>query len=101
VFAADHGRIPGTREAVYGVVSMVLWSLFVVVTIKYVGLATRADNDREGAMMALVALVRRLKELGASLRSACSSRPASSAHRCSSATRWSPPPSRCCPRSRA
>jgi len=62
VFAADNGRIPGTREAVYGVVSMVLWSLFVVVTIKYVGLVMRADNDGEGGMMALVALVRRLKD---------------------------------------
>jgi KUP system potassium uptake protein len=62
VFAADHGCVPGTREAVNGVVWMVLWSLFVVVTIKYVGLVMRADNDGEGGMMALVALVRRLRD---------------------------------------
>jgi KUP system potassium uptake protein len=62
VFAADNGRIPGTREAVYGVVSMVLWSLFLVVTVKYVGLVMSADNDGEGGMMALVALIRQLRD---------------------------------------
>jgi KUP system potassium uptake protein len=62
VFAADHGRIPVDRHAVYGVISMILWTLLIVVTVKYVGLVMRADNDGEGGMMALVALIRRLRK---------------------------------------
>jgi KUP system potassium uptake protein len=62
VFAADHGRIPVNRSAVYGVISMIIWTLLIVVTFKYVALVMRADNDGEGGMMALVALIRRLRD---------------------------------------
>jgi KUP system potassium uptake protein len=62
VFAADHGKIPVNRSAVYGVISMMLWTLLIVVTVKYVALVMRADNDGEGGMMALVALIRRLRD---------------------------------------
>jgi KUP system potassium uptake protein len=44
---------------VYGAVSLVFWSLVLVVTLKYVLLILRADNNGEGGIMALVALVKR------------------------------------------
>ncbi len=41
---------------VYGIVSLILWSIVVVVTFKYVSFVMRADNDREGGILALTAL---------------------------------------------
>jgi KUP system potassium uptake protein len=49
----DHGCLP---EGVLGMLSLVFWSLMIVVTIKYVMLVMRADNDGEGGIMALVGL---------------------------------------------
>jgi KUP system potassium uptake protein len=46
---------PG-REAVLGVVSLILWALIVVVTLKYVVILLRADNKGEGGTLALMAL---------------------------------------------
>ncbi len=46
-------------DNIYGVLSLVFWALTVIVTIKYVGLALRADNDGEGGILALMALVMR------------------------------------------
>src|SRR5688572_4167533 len=45
--------------AVLGVLSLVFWSLMIVVTLKYVALILRADNDGEGGILSLVALVQR------------------------------------------
>jgi KUP system potassium uptake protein len=45
--------------AVYGAVSLIFWTLVVVVSIKYVGLIMRADNNGEGGVMALAALAHR------------------------------------------
>src|SRR4051795_7192751 len=45
---------PGT---VYGVLSLVFWSVMIVVTAKYVTLIMRADNHGEGGIMALIALI--------------------------------------------
>ena len=47
---------PITREIVLGVLSMILWSLIVVVTIKYVLILLRADNKGEGGTLSLTAL---------------------------------------------
>lgn len=47
----------GTREAVLGVLSLIFWSVLLVVSVKYVGLMLRADNDGEGGVLALLALV--------------------------------------------
>ena len=47
---------------VYGVVSLVFWSVMAIVTITYVMLVMRIDNDGEGGVMALVALLRRYGE---------------------------------------
>ena len=48
-----------TEHAVLGVVSLVIWALFLIVTVKYVILLMRADNKGEGGTLALMALARR------------------------------------------
>jgi KUP system potassium uptake protein len=58
VFAIDDGAVQPTVDDVYGVVSLIFWSVTLVVTIKYVTFILRADNDGEGGIMALAALVR-------------------------------------------
>ena len=56
VLAASGGGSTVTPEAVYGVLSLIFWSLIVVVTIKYVLILLRADNNGEGGTLALTAL---------------------------------------------
>src|SRR6201992_1360333 len=48
-----------TPVAVLGVVSLILWALIVVVTLKYVVILLRADNHGEGGTLALMALAQR------------------------------------------
>src|SRR3954469_852354 len=55
---AAGGALPGA-SAVYGALSLIFWSLIVVVTIKYVVFILRADNNGEGGVMALAALAHR------------------------------------------
>ncbi|MCB4358953.1 potassium transporter Kup [Quatrionicoccus australiensis] len=52
-----HHPIPVTPENILGVLSMVFWSIIVLVTIKYVAIIMRADNRGEGGSLALLALV--------------------------------------------
>ncbi len=54
-----------TREAVLGVLSLILWALLVVVTLKYVLILLRADNRGEGGTLALMALAQRALGRGA------------------------------------
>ncbi|MGW5543194.1 potassium transporter Kup [Streptomyces sp. NPDC003998] len=56
---SDPHPVPVTTQNVYGVVSLVFWSVVVIVLVTYVLLAMRADNDGEGGIMALITLVRR------------------------------------------
>ncbi|WP_353651606.1 KUP/HAK/KT family potassium transporter [Nakamurella sp. A5-74] len=58
VFSIDGNAVQPTAEDVYGVVSLVFWSVTVIVSIKYVAYILRADNDGEGGIMALAALIR-------------------------------------------
>src|SRR5258705_14006152 len=51
--------VPITTDNIYGVVSLLFWSVMIIVTLTYVTLVMHADNDGEGGIMALVALVRR------------------------------------------
>lgn len=44
---------------IYGVVSLMFWSMTIIVSIKYVGLMLRADNKGEGGSLALLALITR------------------------------------------
>ncbi len=55
---ADPHPVPATTENVYGVVSLIFWSMMLIVTITYVLLAMRVDNDGEGGIMALITLLR-------------------------------------------
>jgi KUP system potassium uptake protein len=55
----DPHPVPVSTQNVYGVVSLIFWSVMVVVTVTYVLLAMRADNDGEGGIMALITLLRR------------------------------------------
>jgi KUP system potassium uptake protein len=48
---------PLVPEMVLGVLSLILWSLFIIVTLKYVVLLLRADNNGEGGTLSLMALV--------------------------------------------
>ncbi|HRD46947.1 MAG TPA: potassium transporter Kup [Caulobacter sp.] len=58
--ALAHSKSGGTTElAVLGVVSLVIWALTLIVTVKYVVLLMRADNKGEGGTLALMALARR------------------------------------------
>jgi KUP system potassium uptake protein len=50
---------PVSRDIVLGVLSLILWSLIIVVTIKYVLLLLRADNNGEGGTLSLMALGQR------------------------------------------
>jgi KUP system potassium uptake protein len=44
---------------IFGVVSLIFWSVTLIVTVTYVSLVMRADNDGEGGIMALITLIRR------------------------------------------
>ena len=59
VFAADGGAVKPTAGDVYGIISLVVWSITLIVSVKFVSFIMRADNDGEGGIMALVALIRR------------------------------------------
>lgn len=54
VFA--HGHVQLTPNNIYGILSMMFWTLTVVVTLKYVTLILRADNNGEGGLIAMLAL---------------------------------------------
>src|SRR6478736_4203200 len=53
------GGHAASQAAIYGVLSLILWALVFVVTVKYVGFIMRADNNGEGGVMALAALAHR------------------------------------------
>jgi len=48
-----------TLATVLGVISLILWTLFIIVTLKYVVILLRADNNGEGGTLALMALAQR------------------------------------------
>ena len=54
VFA--NGHVPLSPENIYGVLSLVFWTLTVIVSVKYVALILRADNNGEGGLIAMLAL---------------------------------------------
>ncbi|MDR6715105.1 KUP system potassium uptake protein [Pseudomonas hunanensis] len=58
VFSGGYG-VPVNHDGVLGILSLILWSLLWVVSLKYVTFILRADNQGEGGIMALTALARR------------------------------------------
>ncbi len=61
VFVGSH-KLTATDPHVFGALSLVVWSLLLIVTVKYIVLLMRAGNNGEGGIMALVALVERAVE---------------------------------------
>ncbi len=50
------GHVPFTSDNVYGILSMIFWTLTIIVSLKYVVLVLRADNAGEGGLIAMLAL---------------------------------------------
>jgi KUP system potassium uptake protein len=67
---AFHGpsAIEPTPTNVFGVLSLIFWSLIIVISIKYIGFILRADNRGEGGIMALTALATPIRPLQPSQR---------------------------------
>ena len=63
-FSGHYGLTPD-HDTVLGVLSLVFWALMLVVTVKYVTIIMRADNEGEGGIMALMALAQRTLAKGA------------------------------------
>ena len=61
---SDPHPVPLNIPNVYGVVSLLFWSVMTIVTLTYVTLVMRADNDGEGGIMALITLLRRFGGVG-------------------------------------
>jgi KUP system potassium uptake protein len=64
-FHGPHGIAP-TPLHIYGVLSLVFWSLIIVITVKYIGFIMRADNGGEGGILALTALATPIRPLAPS-----------------------------------
>jgi KUP system potassium uptake protein len=60
VFRGPHPLQPDP-DSVYGVLSLIFWAITIIVSIKYVSLIMRADNEGEGGIMALISLVQGVK----------------------------------------
>ncbi|OAM52630.1 potassium transport protein Kup [Methylovorus sp. MM2] len=59
VFAVSRHPVPITHDNIFGILSLILWALIMVVSVKYIAFITRADNRGEGGIMALLALASR------------------------------------------
>ena len=59
IFGGDFHPVPITHDNILGILSIIFWSLMIVVTLKYTVFIMNADNKGEGGIMALMALVRR------------------------------------------
>jgi KUP system potassium uptake protein len=56
---SDPHPVKVSHDSIFGVISLIFWSVTIIVTVTYVLLVMRADNDGEGGIMALIALIRR------------------------------------------
>jgi KUP system potassium uptake protein len=63
IFTAHHNAAHATVAGVYGIASLIFWTLMVEVSLKYGGFIMRAHNRGDGGIMALTALVQR-KRIG-------------------------------------
>jgi KUP system potassium uptake protein len=55
----DPHPVAVSTDAVFGIISLIFWSVMLIVTLTYVVFVMRADNDGEGGIMALITLIRR------------------------------------------
>jgi KUP system potassium uptake protein len=56
---SDPHPVTVSHDTIFGVISLIFWAVTIIVTATYVLLVLRADNDGEGGIMALIALIRR------------------------------------------
>jgi KUP system potassium uptake protein len=56
---SDPHPVKVSRDSIFGVISLIFWAVTIIVTVTYVLLVMKADNDGEGGIMALIALIRR------------------------------------------
>jgi KUP system potassium uptake protein len=56
---SDPHPVKASTDTIFGIVSLIFWSVTIIVTVTYVTLVMRADNDGEGGIMALITLIRR------------------------------------------
>jgi KUP system potassium uptake protein len=56
---ADPHPVKVSHDSIFGVISLIFWAVTIIVTVTYVLLVMKADNDGEGGIMALIALIRR------------------------------------------
>jgi KUP system potassium uptake protein len=56
---SDPHPVPISPNNVYGIVSLIFWSVMIIITLTYMSLVMRADNDGEGGIMALITMLRR------------------------------------------
>ena len=62
---SDPHPVSVSTEHVFGITSLIFWSVTIIVTVTYVLLVMRADNDGEGGIMALISLIRKRGSGGA------------------------------------
>jgi len=62
-FSGTHG-VPASPENILGILSLIFWSLILIISIKYLMFLLKADNKGEGGILALMALVQREKSQG-------------------------------------
>jgi hypothetical protein len=67
--------LPRDAHSVLGVLSLIVWSLILIVSVKYILVILRLDNRGEGGIMALLALVGKSGGMARPSRSACSGPP--------------------------
>ncbi|MFD7159260.1 potassium transporter Kup [Kribbella sp. NPDC059898] len=58
----DPHPVPLSDNNVYGVVSLIFWSVMIIVTVTYIMLTMRADNNGEGGVVALITLLRKWRQ---------------------------------------
>jgi KUP system potassium uptake protein len=56
---SDPHPVKVSHDSIFGIISLIFWSVTIIVTVTYVLLVMRADNDGEGGIMALIALILR------------------------------------------
>ncbi len=60
IFSPDDPHpVTVSHDSIFGLISLIFWAVTIIVTLTYVLLVLRADNDGEGGIMALIALIRR------------------------------------------
>ena len=84
-FFGSHS-VPATHENVLGVLSLIIYSLLLVISVKYIAIVMRADNQGEGGILALTALLPQRDERRQRALVGARAARASSAPRCSTAT---------------